>query len=67
MLCSTLHRQKSFKLKHISYKIQTVLDLGTTTLHNFAAVPRRARVKGPQTFVSLNFRLETIQEEKKDV
>jgi hypothetical protein len=31
------------------------------------AVPRRARISGPQTFVSLNSRLESDKEEEKKV
>ena len=37
---------------------------GTTTSHKCAAVPRRARIEGPQTFASLNSRLESNKEEE---
>ena len=35
------------------------LNLRTTTLQKCAAVPRRARIQGSQTFVSHNSRLES--------
>ena len=37
----------------------------TTTLQKCAVVPRRARVQGSQTFVSLNSRLENNEEEER--
>ena len=43
----------------------TVLDLRTTTWQKCGAVPRRARIEGSQTCVSLNPRLESNEEEKK--
>ena len=42
--------------------IGTGLNLGTTTSRKSAAVPRRARIQGSQTFVSLNSRLESNRE-----
>ena len=43
----------------------TVLNLRTTTSQKCAAVPRRARIEGSYSFVSLNSRLESNKEEKK--
>ena len=40
-------------------------DLRTTTSQNCEAVPRRARIYGPKTFVSLNSRFERNKEERK--
>ena len=37
----------------------TLLDSRTTASQNCDAVPRRARIQGTQTFVSLNSRLES--------
>ena len=42
-----------------------VLNLRTTTLYRYAAVPRRARIEGSYTFVSLNSRLRLIKKKKK--
>ena len=44
------------------------LNLRTTTSQKCAAVPRRARIQGSKTFVSLNSRLEsnTEEDEKKE-
>ena len=40
------------------------LNLRTTTSQTCAAVPRRTRIQGSQTFVSLNSRLESDIEEE---
>ena len=42
------------------------LNLGTTTLQKCAAVARRARFQGSQTFASLHSRLESNNEEEED-
>ena len=39
-------------------------DLKTTASQNIEAVPRRARIQGSCTFVSLNSRLESNKEEE---
>ena len=52
-----------FKLGVVSFG--TDLDLRTTTSQNCEAVPRRARIQGSWTFVSLNYRLESNREEEK--
>ena len=44
--------------------IGTALNLRTTALHKCAVVPRRARIQGAQTCVSLNSRLESNKEEE---
>ena len=44
-----------------------VLNLRTTTLRKYAAVPRRARVEGSWTIESLNSRLESNKEEEREV
>ena len=41
-----------------------VLHLRTTALRKCAAVPRRARIQGAKTFVSLNSGRESHQEEE---
>ena len=38
-----------------------------TTLQKYAAVPRRARIQGSKTFVSLSSRLEGNKEEEENV
>ena len=40
------------------------LDLGTTTVQKCAVLPRRARIEGSETFVSLNSRLKRNKEQK---
>ena len=52
--------------KHVINMLQVVpcpLGSGTTPVQKCAAVPRRARVYGSQTCVSLNSRLESNEEE----
>ena len=44
-----------------------VLYLTTTTSQNCEAVPRRARIQGAWTCVSLNSRLESNKEEEEEV
>ena len=39
----------------------------TTTSQKCEAVPRRARIDGSQTFVSLNSRLDSNEEEEEEV
>ena len=46
--------------------IGIVLNSRTTGLHKCAAVPRRARIQGSWTYVSLNFRLESNKEEEEE-
>ena len=47
-------------------KVGTAFDLGTTTLQKCAALPRRTRIQGSWTYVSLNFRLERTKEEDEE-
>ena len=44
--------------------VGTALNLRTTTSRKYAAVPRRARIQGSQTFVSLKSRLQGDHEEE---
>ena len=44
----------------------TVLDLRTTTSQNCVAIPRRDRLEGSKTFVSLNSGWRVIKKKKKD-
>ena len=48
---------------HGSTTLQKCVNLRTTTLQKCAAVPRRARIQGSWTFVSLTSRLESNKEE----
>ena len=44
-----------------------VFHFCSTSLHKCEAVPRRARIQGSWTFVSLNSRRASKKEEEKDV
>ena len=44
----------------------TVLDVRTIVFQNCEAIPRRARIEGSWTCVSLNSRLEIIQEDEEE-
>ena len=44
--------------------VGTVLNSGTTTLQKCAVVPKRARIYGAKTFVSLNSRLRCNREKE---
>ena len=56
---------KLFKLLPLRSAAGRVTNLKTTTLHKCAAVPRQARIYGSKTFVSLNSRFESNEEEGK--
>ena len=57
--------QRILTLKAVSSG--TVLNSRTITQHKCGAVPRRARIQGSCTFVSLNSRLESNKEEGEKV
>ena len=50
----------------IAFNASVYLNLRTATSHKRAAVPRRARVEGAKTLESLNSRLESDKDEKKN-
>ena len=59
------HCAAARRLARARQEVPSVLNFRTTTSHKSAAVPKRARISGSWTFVSLNSRLDSNKEEKK--
>ena len=58
---------RSITLKLRFLQSSTFYDLRTTTWQKCEAIPRRARIQGAHTFVSLNSRLESHKEEEEKI
>ena len=53
-------------LRWVVAGLSTLRCVSSTTLHEYAVVPRRARIQGSQTCVSLQTRLESDEEEEEE-